>query len=212
MPGLDERLTEELRRLCPPSDAAPDLMREIDRRRGRRRVGRRAAAAALAVVVLAGTVGGFTLLRLAFRAEPAPPPVIQPEPPTTPGVGLDVGLPFRLCGVSKLPRVLFGDHTGAVWLAERYGKDGCPDAYEGSSIAAADTDGDGLADVWVPFPCRGGCDPSADRSGRRQRRRVVGGLRPAHAVEHAAVSDRHRRPDVRPGQVGRRGGWSRRTS
>ena len=160
MPGLDERLTQELRRLSPASEPALELWREIDRRRGRRRVSRRATAAALAIVVLAGTAGGFTLLRLAFRTGSTPPPIIQPEPPNTPGVGLDVGLPFRLCGVSKLPRVLFGDHTGAVWLAERIGKDGCPDAYEGASIAAADTDGDGLADVWTPFPCRGGCDPS----------------------------------------------------
>ena len=76
--GLDDRLIKQLVRLSPPVEPAPDLVRQVDRRRGQRRVMRAAGSASLAVVVVLGSIGGFVALQRAFRE--GPPPAISPAP------------------------------------------------------------------------------------------------------------------------------------
>jgi TolB protein len=67
VPGFDDRLTRELEHVGRPEPAPPGLIREVDRRRGRRAFVRRAQAAALAIVVLVGTGGGVVALNHVFR-------------------------------------------------------------------------------------------------------------------------------------------------
>lgn len=67
MPGIDERLTRELRRLEPPADPTGAYERVVAKRE-RRRIFRRAQHGALAVVVVVGTVAGAIGLNRLFRA------------------------------------------------------------------------------------------------------------------------------------------------
>ena len=79
---LDDRLIKQLVRLSPPAEPAPDLMRYVDRRRGKRHVMRLAGSASLAVVVVLGSIGGFVALQRAFRESPTPAITPAPGPDT----------------------------------------------------------------------------------------------------------------------------------
>ncbi|MGZ8610201.1 MAG: TolB family protein [Actinomycetota bacterium] len=85
------------------------------------------------------------------------------NPPTTAAdsTGQDVGLPFRLCDVSTLGGVHLTNvgRPARVWVGTRVTDLGsCPDLAS-SHVVAADTDLDGVADVWTEMTCRGGCQP-----------------------------------------------------
>ena len=67
MPGIDERMTRELRRLEPPADPAGAYERIVAKRE-RRRIIRRAQHGVLAFVVVMGTVAGVFGLNRVFRA------------------------------------------------------------------------------------------------------------------------------------------------
>ncbi len=69
MPGIDERMTRELRRLEPPADPAGAYERVVAKRE-RRRIIRRAQHGVLAFVVVMGTMAGVFGLNRVFRAGP----------------------------------------------------------------------------------------------------------------------------------------------
>jgi hypothetical protein len=176
MPGFDDRLTRELERVARPEPASPELLREVDRRRGRRAVVRKAQAAGLAVVVLLGTGGGVLALNHVFRSGSSSPgtsisPVVTPEPSTEPTpspakeTGRDIGLDFNVCFPDWLGGIDFaGDGTqGSAWTGVPVAEDGtCPRyARPFKYILAVDDTGDRLADSWIdlPFDCYVDCAP-----------------------------------------------------
>jgi dipeptidyl aminopeptidase/acylaminoacyl peptidase len=67
VPGIDERMTQELRRLEPPADPSGAYERVVAKRE-RRRIIRRAQHGVLAFVVVMGTVAGVFGLNRVFRA------------------------------------------------------------------------------------------------------------------------------------------------
>jgi dipeptidyl peptidase IV (DPP IV)-like protein/WD40 repeat protein len=86
---------------------------------------------------------------------PLPSPEPEPEPSASPGPEpevAEIGLPFRLCHVSRLDGVDFlGDGAaGIAWVGMRARENGsCPPQGGGSrAVVAADFNGDELADSW----------------------------------------------------------------
>jgi hypothetical protein len=175
MPDLDELLRSALRRTVKPVDVN-DVSSTIDLRRRRRARVRRLQTMALAFVVVAGTVGGITVLsRTIGENDPDvgtfPGSLTESEQPPTPSpsagpasnVGLDIGLDFRLCRADRLGGVdMLGDGTaGAAWTGVRVKPDGsCPSEFDGFNVVAVDHTGDGRADSWWgPMQYCVGCEP-----------------------------------------------------
>jgi hypothetical protein len=188
MPTIEDRISDELRKVAPRPDG-DGLYEHLETRMRRKRLGRRLGSAALGVVVVAGTLAGYVALDRAFNgADPRPatptvsPPAPSetPQPTSTPEVGRDLGLGFRVCDVRGKQNIdFFGDGSDAtVWTAIRVRDGSCPiddptrstlNAY----LVAVDFDDDGRADAWTRLAghCTG-CAPFAatdfDADGRNE--------------------------------------------
>ena len=176
MPGFDDRLTRELERAARPEPASPNVIREVDRRRGRRTIVRKAQTVGLAIVVVVGTGAGVVALDHVFRSNPSPAtsvtPSPTPQPTTEPSqtsakeIGRDIGLDFNVCFPDWLGGIDFtGDGTqGSAWTGVPVTDDGTCPAYAKPAkyILAVDDTGDRLADAWLdlPFDCYVHCAPA----------------------------------------------------
>ena len=173
MSRLDDRLTRELERAAPPANASA-VFERVDHKRARRALMRRVRAGSLALVVIAGTVGGFTLLSNTFK-EPGQgiggePPVANgsslPAPTTspTPSGPMDIGLAFPVCDVRSMTTDLDGNGTvDTVYVATKMSDaPTCPAPGSSTEVLAVDLNGDGNADaVGGPLACPSGCQPFA---------------------------------------------------
>ena len=106
-----------------------------------------------------GSLGGCPRSVSWQRGTEAP---ASPSPTASDATGQDVGLPFRICDVSTIGGVRLTDAGPArVWVGTRVtDADRCPEL-AAKHVVAADTDLDGVADVWTDMTCLGGCQPLA---------------------------------------------------
>jgi hypothetical protein len=134
VPGLDERIRDELHRLVEPGDPAVLFERTIALRRRRRRV-RGGARALLAVAVVVGTVaGGYGLVQV-FRPSSSPisPPVVESPNPTAspsgaPGPNRVTQVLGPHCELTKGPGDFDGDgRRDTAFVYERRPRGGCPE-------------------------------------------------------------------------------------
>jgi len=171
MSRLDDRLTHELEHAVRPADPTGAFER-IERKRTRRGRMRKIQSGALVVVVLAGTLGGVAVLRVAFRPSTAvggspstgPTPTASASQSPSPSGPVDIGVAFPVCNV----RTMTGDFDGngtfdTLYTATKMSDaTGCPAPGTATDVLAVDLNGDGKVDAsGGPPGCPGGCEPFA---------------------------------------------------